>query len=964
MAEILTDNEQGKSANHDKLDARPLFLAPTTEGKLNTISLDLQPVACVSLHDVLFEFDSSFVMPESKAMLADIPGLREKHKSKKGEYPPLSVFGHADPVGDDTYNKILSGRRSKAIYGLLIKDPAVWDSLYSSPHGGDNWQQKNAVKTMAAATGKPESTTRKDLMKAYMDFLCPFTLTKADFLGKGADAGGRADYQGCSEFNPLMILSTTEASTLPKADRDAENKRNRRVVVYLFCPNVKLDPASWPCPAALDGSAKCKERFWKTPKTGEQRRAAGAERREWAKTKDTFACRFYERIARLSPCEGPVPPPPVTKVYDLTNVKTASHIAPNKEKIKIEYDIVNKANTSIDSGRLEILRKKDNKVLHKVDLKPEQFKEGHHDTFEWDGAVTKDKEFPDGFVTIEHSDYIVKVTVKGDKGDKTGQAEVKVELKDFKIELAPKAVLKKDPDKAVYDLVGALPAAAKVTLKLRSNVYTLDAGDEMTDASAFTKYKDAWGDGPRIPILATATVIDSKGAEVRCGAAMGRARVLWDYEDPPQTQPAYQATKLDPPPATNKSAGAKPFVDKALKYDKTATRPKNGDNCHKDRGGKRDSAAGQKVFEAADADVEKFPFSVEAGKTRWWGYFSKFEKAGDEEGRSGAIFRPARMAGDSYKVTAYLDLPEGLDVAADKPTGALKEVKVGEFEVWRLIYLAEHFKKGPQTTGAMPGIAQYYSDAFIEVEDKTGGVKDLTKAQYDALFTSGFAVAGGNALVRKYGLAPGGQWDAAVPPAAAAATAWIGTFLPYAQFRAAVSAGEGVTGAALQALLNTNNVGDANAHADRVNTLAKSVGDEMVRIQSTKEGITVLQFNGVSNLEPLLSGVLNGRAVSHKAEANRDKSGFLLTRTGAGTEQTPAHEIGHLTFLPHAPRLKADGTVINSGGGITPDFHDKANMNCVMSYARPRPGFCGLCILRLRGWKGSEFDRNGPKTTK
>jgi len=28
---------------------------------------------------------------------------------------PLSVFGHADPVGSDDYNKALSGRRAMAV---------------------------------------------------------------------------------------------------------------------------------------------------------------------------------------------------------------------------------------------------------------------------------------------------------------------------------------------------------------------------------------------------------------------------------------------------------------------------------------------------------------------------------------------------------------------------------------------------------------------------------------------------------------------------------------------------------------------------------------------------------------------------------------------------------------------------------------------------------------------------------
>ena len=139
----------------------------------------------------------------------------------------------------------------------------------------------------------------------------------------------------------------------------------------------------------------------------------------------------------------------------------------------------------------------------------------------------------------------------------------------------------------------------------------------------------------------------------------------------------------------------------------------------------------------------------------------------------------------------------------------------------------------------------------------------------------------------------------------------------------------------------------------------------MTRIQSTKDGITVLQFNGTNNMEPLCTTPWAGWAVGQVKEEGRNKAGFMLFQTGAGSEQTPAHEIGHVMFLPHSPRIdKKTGNLVNSGGGITPDFHDGANMNCLMSYARPRPGFCGLCLLRLRGWKGDEFDRNGPKKTK
>src|SRR5690348_14261135 len=76
--------------------------------------------------------------------------------------------------------------------------------------------------------GDPGPITRRRLIEQYMDLLCierdsagksvldvtgkvsSFTLDKADFLGIGADAGGKADYQGCSDFNPVLVFSADE----------------------------------------------------------------------------------------------------------------------------------------------------------------------------------------------------------------------------------------------------------------------------------------------------------------------------------------------------------------------------------------------------------------------------------------------------------------------------------------------------------------------------------------------------------------------------------------------------------------------------------------------------------------------------------------------------------------------------------------------------------------------------------
>ncbi|MCS6862371.1 MAG: hypothetical protein NZT92_18870, partial [Abditibacteriales bacterium] len=88
-----------------------------------------------------------------------------------------------------------------------------------------------------------------------------------------------------------------------QSQRNAENAPNRRVVVFLFRPGSKVSAERWPCPRAKEGIAGCQKRFWSD---GEKRRGTHLpnERREFEKSKDTFACRFYQRISEASPCEA------------------------------------------------------------------------------------------------------------------------------------------------------------------------------------------------------------------------------------------------------------------------------------------------------------------------------------------------------------------------------------------------------------------------------------------------------------------------------------------------------------------------------------------------------------------------------------------------------------------------------------------------------------------------------------
>jgi len=314
----------GLAATHAPRPPIRLLAAPATGPERNTIQARVFPLACWRVEDLRFEFDSSFVLPDIQVELRLLASLIEEHTrvdfpdgvNPVRFPPPLAVFGHADPVSNDDYNKVLSGRRAQAIYGMLTRKTELWEDLFSHPFGGDNWNTPQILGTMRAKVGRSEDTgpttaaTRAQLFAEYMDRICqdffdrPFQIDPKDFLGGGQDSGGKADFQGCGEFNPVLMFSKEENDRFNKDnDKTARNEANipnRRVLVFLFRPGSKVDPASWPCPRAKEGVAACKKRFWSD---ASKRREFQELRRENKETHDTFGCRFYDRLAGRSPCE-------------------------------------------------------------------------------------------------------------------------------------------------------------------------------------------------------------------------------------------------------------------------------------------------------------------------------------------------------------------------------------------------------------------------------------------------------------------------------------------------------------------------------------------------------------------------------------------------------------------------------------------------------------------------------------
>jgi hypothetical protein len=352
IPDMVEEDDGGVAAEHPPKLTLPVIAAPFPEAQksnFNALRRSLVTIACKDVPGSHYAFDSSVLSPLAREGFKALKGIIDRHPGS-----PLSIFGHADPEGTEVYNKFLSERRAEVVFGMLIRDVPTWERLFSHHENtpGDVWGD-DAVELMLASlgfvadpakkeklsdvireyqrirgfpiTGRNDVALRAKLFAEYMDFLCsdanakPYRLAKSDFLGEGAKHGA---FQGCSEFNPQLVLAKVEEDAFKadrvngKDDRAAANFDNRRAIIYFFEKGSKIDPAKWPCPRASDQDriSKCIAHFWsdgndrKGKLLDDKRRRFGKAVRNRteriAQREKTFACRFYHGLALHSPCEG------------------------------------------------------------------------------------------------------------------------------------------------------------------------------------------------------------------------------------------------------------------------------------------------------------------------------------------------------------------------------------------------------------------------------------------------------------------------------------------------------------------------------------------------------------------------------------------------------------------------------------------------------------------------------------
>lgn len=613
-------------------------------------------------------------------------------------------------------------------------------------------------------------------------------------------------------------------------------------------------------------------------------------------------------------------------------------LASGAETVKITYTIEDpEGRTEHATLELHVLDDDgDEVILWSRPLTAEEFAAGDHE-LDWDGQVDVSPTLPEGFPTLLRSPYTLRLRLRGHGEADPPEASTwfGVDVAAIELELGDKVVLGRALDRTLYDtLGGSLPAAGATTkVKLISNVFKASSA-EMNDNTLFTEYQTRWGKGPQIPVFAAVKAKDSQGNAVLAPRALAGVKIAWEWLDVAEDTSAHHAK-------------AKTYLDAALDFDKDLTEPA-GDNCHVDRGGKRGPGA-DPVFPEQGGQAPSgsltagtFPFKVERYLERADMALTQAWTDGVVGGKTGVLFEPSRMAGDAWSLRVSLLR----DMEEEGPKAGAIQASTGTFETWREVHVVTYLKKNATIGNVNIGTFQgYYRAAKVEMEDKSGGAQAMVEADYNAKVTT--AVAGQPWYVQ-----------AAIDNAVNQYTAgdYAIHFRSYNDFKSAVRAAQGWNAAQLATWLagGGSTLNTSSKYHRTCMSWAWSITVAACNAYVHADpGVNILHFSGLYNLETQPGGrTLNGFAPSFPA-TGRTKCAFVLcpgpTNYGGGNnnaQQTLTHEIGHHMFLPHAPF-----PTTNVPGGAQANRHDSTYNNCTMSYDySAERKFCGLCILRMRGW--------------
>ena len=138
--------------------------------------------------------------------------------------------------------------------------------------------------------------------------------------------------------------------------------------------------------------------------------------------------------------------------------------------------------------------------------------------------------------------------------------------------------------------------------------------EEFAKRTDFELYRDLWGSGARIPILAKVLVkmADGVTGTDQAPEALAGCRLLWDWQD----HPDLRSWRV----GLNPTAKTEDYLRDIFSQNAAAL-PKNVPNCPKELGGKLGDST-EPIFRTTSGSGI-FPYTVDACGTRTWAAFSK-----------------------------------------------------------------------------------------------------------------------------------------------------------------------------------------------------------------------------------------------------------------------------------------------------------------------------------------------------
>lgn len=430
-------------------------------------------------------------------------------------------------------------------------------------------------------------------------------------------------------------------------------------------------------------------------------------------------------------------------------------------------------------------------------------------------------------------------------------------------------------------------------------------------------------------------------------------------------------------------------------------------NCPMDKGGKRGRAVPGGIFALGDLGLgDRWPWVAEPGPNP----NSVVVSTGDD-GHAAVCFMPSTVAGDAYRIRAYLeaagnpgDAPApgtDKDDPDDNFSPEGQPATTGRIRIWRSLVLSRYLQVAPGspdanypaspvnwgTTLTTIDLVNQTADRFkrcffhVEVEDRAKTPERLSLATRNGAHD--FAVRALNAH-RPAGIP---NWDLSrlLTKEGATKKNFITTMDPN-PYNAAIA------GTAFAPV----NVADPNLATYWGAVCDAYLGWFMLYLTGDGEpGLTVVQ--ALVGDEPTHTTQADWAGVFYSNQIEQTSSGQAVRFRGAyifyGDEvyqtwmysRTPtaptsaygigantAHEFGHVLHMRHhwsgsngqsdyntykASIPPHPGTIPTPGWNFLDD-HDYLNEHCVMSYLACTGQFCGRCILNLRGWDLNQIPRN------